>query len=76
MYAVKAARGTRGLLLSEDSFDYGVMQQMCQRCVDAARRLIETVFEHLATPYRSAGWHAVYCKADPKSHSSQEGNAS
>ncbi|PON26671.1 hypothetical protein TGAM01_v204681 [Trichoderma gamsii] len=39
--------------------DY-IISRYCDLCINTAHRLIETIFEHLDTAYKSFGWHSVY----------------
>ena len=67
MHAVRLENEPRSQSYPEaklTTFDHGIMLQMCQKCVNTADKLIKTIFENLATTYRSAVWRAVYCKAN------------
>lgn len=41
--------------------DDHIISRYCDLCINTAHRLIETIFEHLDTAYKSFGWHSVYC---------------
>jgi len=44
------------------SLDNDLIKRSCTLCIDTAHRLIETLYQHLDTMYRSSGWHSVYCR--------------
>lgn len=43
--------------------DDHIIRRYCDLCINTAHRLIEAIFEHLDTAYKSFGWHSVYCMA-------------
>lgn len=39
-----------------------LIQKSCELCIQTAYQLIDAVYDNIDTPYRSSGWHCVYCK--------------
>lgn len=44
------------------TLDTDLVQRCCKLCVTTAHNLIETIFQHIDTRYKSFGWHSVYCE--------------
>ncbi|UKZ95959.1 uncharacterized protein TrAFT101_010765 [Trichoderma asperellum] len=40
--------------------DDHIISRYCDLCINTAHRLIEAIFDHLDTAYKSFGWHSVY----------------
>lgn len=45
------------------SLDEELIGRCCNLCVVTAHQIIESIYEHLDTAYKSSGWHSVYCKS-------------
>ncbi|KAJ9299811.1 transcriptional regulator family: Fungal Specific TF [Paecilomyces variotii] len=42
------------------SLDEELIVRCCNLCVVTAHQIIESIYEHLDTAYKSSGWHSVY----------------
>ena len=48
---------------TQSTLDAELVKNYCSLCLNTAYRLVDVVYHNLNTLYRSAGWHAVYCKS-------------